>query len=118
MRDEELITFDVNKIFSLVMFVYVSDVDDIKSYYLQEQITIILVDSIINIDKIIIEFVQRVRKLHITIRIVIIVDVVQIQCVLEKSLNHILTRHAQFYLVALRLFDIKFIDNNITNIDN
>ena len=118
MRGEEFMTFDVNETFSLAMFVHVSDADDIKPHHLQEQVTVILVDSVVNIDKTIIEFVQRVRKLHVTVHIVIVVDVVQIHCVSEESLNHTLARHAQLHLVALRLFDIKFIDSDITNTDN
>ena len=100
MRDEKLMIFDINEIFSFVMFVHVNDVDDIKFHHLQKQITIILIDSIINIDKTIIEFVQRVRKFHVIVHIVIIVDVIQIHCISKKNFNNTFARHAQFHFVC------------------
>ena len=53
------------------MFVHASNADDVKPHHLDGQITVVLVDSVINTRKCIIGFVQRVRKLHATIRIVV-----------------------------------------------
>ena len=110
---------NINDAFPLVIFVYIRDANDIKLYYLQGQLIVILVNSVVNIDKTIVKFVQHVRKLYITIRIVVITNIVQVQYVFGSStLNRTLALYAKLYLIALRLFDIKFIDSDITDIDN
>lgn len=71
----------VNEAFPLAMFVHATNADDIKLHHLQGQLTIILVDSVINTGRTIIEFVQHVRELHATIFIVVVAGVVQAQSV-------------------------------------
>lgn len=118
MRGGEPMASGVNETFPLAMFVHASDADDIKPHHLQGQVTVILVDSVVNTGKTIIEFVQRVRKLHATVRIVVVAGVVQAQCVSGGSLNHTLARHAQLHLVALRLSDTKFTGSGTTDTGN
>ena len=109
MRGGEPITSDINDAFPLAIFVHVRDADDIKLHHLQGQLTVILVDSIVNTGKTIVEFVQHVRKLHATIRIVIVADIIQAQCVSGSStLNQTLALHAKLHLIALRLSDTNF----------
>ena len=118
MRGGEPMAFGVNEAFPLAMFVHASDANDIKPHHLQGQVTVILVDSVVNTGKTIIEFVQRVRKLHATVHIVVVAGVVQAHCVLGGSLNHTLARHAQLHLVALRLSDTKFTGSGTTDTGN
>ena len=61
---------------------------------------------------------QRVRKLHATVHIVVVAGVVQAHCVSGGSLNHTLARHAQLHLVALRLSDTKFTGSGTTDTGN
>ena len=118
MRGGEPMAFDVNDAFPLAMFVHARDGDDIKLHHLQGQLTVILVDSVVNTGRTIVEFVERVRKLHATIRIVVVAGVVQAQCVSRKSLIQTLARHANLYLVALRLSETKFTGSGTTDTGN
>ncbi|KAL9124883.1 MAG: hypothetical protein Q9217_005841 [Psora testacea] len=118
MRGGEPMAFGVNDAYPLAMFVHASDAHDIKLHHLQGQLTIILVDSVINTGKTIVEFVHHVRKLHATIRIVVIVGVVQAQCISGRSLNQRLARHAKLHLIALRLSDTKFTGSGTTDTGN
>lgn len=118
MRGGEPMAFGVNDAFPLAMFVHASDVDDIKLHHLQGQLTVILVDSVVNTGKTIVEFVQHVRRLHATIRIVIVAGVVQAQCVSGGSLNQTLARYPKLQLIALRLSDTKFTGSGTTDTGN
>ncbi len=118
MRGGEPMASGVNDAFPLAMFVHASDADDLKLHHLQGQLTVILVDSVVNTGKSIVEFVQHVRKLHATIRIVVVAGVVQAQCVSGGSLNQTLTPHAKLHLIALRLSDTKFTGSGTTDTGN
>ena len=111
-------TLSVNDVFPRAMFVHTNNLNALKFYHLQDQCMMILMNSMINIDKSIIEFVQHVRKLHVTIRIVIIADVIQTQCVSESTFEQALGKYAHLYLITLRLSEIKFIDSDTTDIGN
>ena len=53
-------------------------------------------DSIVSPGKAVVEFVQHVRKLHTTIRIVVVAGIVQAQCVSGSStLNQTFALHAK-----------------------
>ncbi|KAL2037605.1 hypothetical protein N7G274_009718 [Stereocaulon virgatum] len=118
MRGGEPMALGVNDAFPLAMFVHGSDTDDIKLHHLQGQLTIVLVDSVVNTGKTIVEFVEHVRRLHATIRIVIVAGVVQAQCVSRGGLSHALARHANIHLIALRLSDTKFTGSGKTDTGN
>lgn len=120
MRGGEPMALGVNDAFPLAMFVHASDADDIKLHHLQGQLTVVLVDSVINTGKTVIEFVQHVRKLHATIRIVVVAGVVQAQCVSggSGSLNQKLARHAELHLIALRKSETRFTGSGTTDTGN
>ena len=118
MRGGEPMAFGVSDAFPLAMFVHASDPDDLKLHHLQGQLTVILVDSVVNTGKTIVQFVQHVRNLHATIRIVVVAGVVQAQCVSEDSLNHTLARHGNLHIITLRLSDTKFTGSGITDTGN
>ena len=118
MRGREPMAVGVNDAFPLAMFVHASDADNIKLHHLQGQLTVILVDLVVNTGKTIVEFVQHVRKLHATIRIMVVAGVVQAQCVSGGSLNQTLARHANLHFIALRLSDTKFTSSGTTNTGN
>ena len=119
MRGGEPMASGVNDAFPLAMFVHARDADDVKLHHLQGQLTVILVDSVVNTGKTIVGFVQHVRKLHATIRIVVVAGVVQAQCVSGSStLNRTLALHAKLHLIALRLSDTKFTGSGTTDTGN
>ena len=109
MRGGEPMASGISDAFPLTMFVHANNAADIKTHHLQEQSTLILVDSVINTGRTIVEFVQHVRKLHATIRIVVVAGVIQAECVSgsKTSLNRSLANKAS-HLIALRLSETKF----------
>lgn len=117
-RGGEPMALGVSDVLPLAMFVHASDADDIKLHHLQGQLTVILVDSVVNTGKTVVDFVQHVRRLHATIRIVVVAGVVQAQCLSESSLNQTLARHAKLHLVALRLSKTKFTGSGTTDTGN
>jgi len=118
MRGGEAMALGVNDAFPLAMFVHASRPDDIMLHHLQGQFTVVLVDSVVNSGKTVVQFVQHVRNLHATIRIVIIAGVVQAQSVSRGSHAQPLARYAELSLVALRLSDNKFTGRGITDTGN
>lgn len=118
MRGGEPMAFGVNDAFPLAMFVHAKRPEDIESYHLLDQHTVVLVDSVVNSGKTVVEFVQRVRSIHATIRIVVVAGVVQAQSVSEGSPTQALARRANFSLVALRLSDNKFTGRGTTDTGN
>lgn len=118
MRGGEPMALGVNDAFPLAMFVHASDTDDLKLHHLEGQLTVILVDSVVNTGKTIVEFVEHVRKLHVTIRIVVVAGVVQAQCVSDGGLKQKLARHPKLHLIALRLSDTKFTGSGTTDTGN
>ena len=76
MRGGEPMAFRVSDPLPLAGFLHARDAGDIKPHHLQGQITLGLVDFVVNAGKSIIEFIQNVRKLHATISIVVVAGVV------------------------------------------
>ena len=118
MRGGEPMAYGVSDAFPLAMFVHARDADDIKLHHLEGQLTVILVDSVINTGKTIVESVQQIRKLHATIRIVIVAGVVQAQCVSGGGLKQALARYANLHLIAMRLSETKFTGTGTTDTGN
>jgi uracil phosphoribosyltransferase len=118
MRGGEAMALGVNEAFPLAMFVHASRPDDIMLHHLQGQLTVVLVDSVVNSGKTVVQFVQHVRNLHATIRIVVIAGVVQTQSISKGSLVQTLARHVKISLVALRLSDNKFTGRGTTDTGN
>ena len=108
MRGGEPMALGVSDAFPRAMFVHASDPENLQPHHLEGQITVILVDSVVNTGKTIVEFVQHVRKLHATIRIVVVAGVVQAQCVTEDGFKQALAPYGKVHLVAHRLSETKF----------
>lgn len=62
MRGGELMAFGVGDTFPLAMLANAKDAADIKLHHPQGQLTVILVDSVVNTGKTILEFVQHARS--------------------------------------------------------
>jgi uracil phosphoribosyltransferase/adenylate kinase/phosphoserine phosphatase len=118
MRGGEAMALGVNDAFPLAMFIHASSPDQIMLHHLQGQLTLVLVDSVVNSGKTVVQFVQHVRNLHATIRIVVVAGVVQAQSIAGVSLAQALARHAKLSLVALRLSDNKFTGRGTTDTGN
>ena len=118
MRGGEPMAFGVNDAFPRAMFVHADHHDDITTELLKDRLTIILVDSVMNSGKTILQFVKHVRKLHVTIQIVIIVGVVQSQSVCGRSPIRMFAHDAKLTVVALRFSENKFTGKGTTDTGN
>lgn len=118
MRGGESMAQGVNDAFPRAMFVHASNPDDIKHHHVLEQNTVILVDSVVNTGKSVIQFVQQIRKLHATIRIIVVAGVVQAQCMSEDGFKQELARHRNMSLVYLRVSQTKFTGTHTTDTGN
>jgi uracil phosphoribosyltransferase/adenylate kinase/phosphoserine phosphatase len=118
MRGGEPMAQGVNEAFPSAMFIHAKLPQDIKAHHMQEQHTIILVDSVVNSGKSVVEFVEHIRSLHATIRIVVVSGVVQAQSVDKGMVSEILEGDSNFCLVALRLSDNKFTGKGTTDTGN
>ena len=118
MRGGEPMALGVNDAFPGAMFVHASDPKNLQPHHLEGQITVILVDSVVNTGKTIVEFVQHVRKLHATIRIVVVAGVVQAQCITEANFRQALAPYGKVHLIALRTSETKFTGSGTTDTGN
>lgn len=118
MRGGEPMAFGVNDAFPRAMFVHADHHDDITSGLLKGRLTIILVDSVINSGKTILQFVEHIRNLHATIHIVIVAGVIQSQSVCGRSPIRMLAHDAKLTVAALRLSENKFTGKGTTDTGN
>lgn len=116
MRGGEPMAFGVSDAFPLATFVHAKDPGDVKPHHLEGMKTVLLVDSVVNSGKSVVEFVEHVLKLQPTIRIVVIAGVVQADSVGEDGLlTKCLAGHT---VVALRLSENKYTGSGGTDTGN
>jgi len=118
MRGGEAMALGVNDAFPLAMFIHASRPHDIMLHHLQGQLTVMLVDSVLNSGKTVVEYLQHVRNLNATIHIVVVAGVAQAKSVSEGRLAWALAGHAKLSIVALRLSDNKFTGKGTTDTGN
>jgi uracil phosphoribosyltransferase/phosphoserine phosphatase/adenylate kinase len=118
MRGGEAMAFGINEVFPKAMFIHASCADDIKLHHIQGQATVILVDSVANSGKTLIEFIKRVGRLEAKIRIVVVVGVVQADAVAETHVLAKVMRRHEVSMVALRVSENKFTGTKTTDTGN
>ena len=118
MRGGEPMASGVSDAFPLAWFLHAKKAGDITLDYLEAQATVILVDSVVNTGKTIVDAVRHIRKLHATIRIVVVAGVVQKECVSKNSLKDALAGLMGIHLVTLRYSDTKFTGSKATDTGN
>ncbi|KAL8999175.1 MAG: hypothetical protein Q9169_001954 [Polycauliona sp. 2 TL-2023] len=122
MRGGEPMASGVNDAFRNAMFVHARDPRDVKVYHLEGQVTLILVDSVINTGKSIVDFIRYIRKyIHATIHIVVVAGVIQDKCVTGDdggTLVQQLASFARVHIVALRLSTTSFVGSRQTDTGN
>jgi orotate phosphoribosyltransferase len=78
-----------------------------------------VVDSVVNSGKAVVEFLQTIRNLDAKVRTVVVVGVVQAQCISPESIAHeAFSICGNVSLVALRLSDTKFTSSGTTDTRN
>lgn len=118
MRGGEPMALGVNDAFPGAMFIHAANVCDIKPHHLDQQRNMILVDSVVNSGKSLTQFINHIRGLHASIRIVVVAGVVQAQAVAQ---THDLTKVMRRYdvsLTTLRLSENKFTGTKTTDTGN
>lgn len=118
MRGGEPMAFGVNDAFPSAMFVHADHHNDITSELLKDRHTIILVDSVVNSGKSILQFMKHIRSHHATIQTVVVAGVVQSQSVCGRSPIRLLAHDANLTVVALRLSENKFTGKGTTDTGN
>lgn len=118
MRGGEPMAFGVNDAFPLASFVHVRQAStDLKAEHLKCQSTVVLVDSVVNTGTSIVEFVEHIRKLDKTIRIVVVAGVVQKNAVAAggKLARAVAAHGGEFRLVALRFSENSYTGKGSTD---
>jgi len=119
MRGGEPMAFGVNDAMPLAMLVHAKEPVDLKLHHLEGQHTVILVDSVVNTGKSVVDFVKHIRSMNATIRVVVVAGVVQSACIKKGGLlNSILAVDNKFNLVTLRYSDRKFTGRKTTDTGN
>jgi uracil phosphoribosyltransferase/phosphoserine phosphatase len=118
MRGGEPMALGVNSVFRLAMFVHATQPSDIKPHHLHKQRNVLLVDSVVNSGKSVAEFIQHVRSLDTTVRIIVIAGVVQAQSLSEGVFSQALEHDMNLSLVALRLSNNQFTGKGTTDTGN
>lgn len=117
MRGGEPMAFGINEAFPTAMFIHAKRPQDIEHHHISQQRTVVLVDSVVNSGKTVVEFVQHIHSLHATIHIVVVAGVVQAQSV-SDGLAQALACHSSFSIITLRLSENKFTGTGTTDTGN
>ncbi|QSZ28995.1 hypothetical protein DSL72_003504 [Monilinia vaccinii-corymbosi] len=117
MRGGEPMALGVNDAFPLAMFLHAKDPMDVMPKHLHGNINIILVDSVINSGRTIIDFVHHIRRLNALVPIIVVAGVVQAQSIAEGTgiLANTLIRNGNCSIVTLRISDNKFTGQGVTD---
>lgn len=118
MRGGEPMALGVSDAFPSAMFLHAKNPEDLKPVHLLQQQAVILVDSVVNSGKTVVDFLRHVRGIDPAIRVVVVVGVVQAQAISEGSLAQEIDLHPNFSIVALRLSQNKFTGRGTTDTGN
>ena len=118
MRGGEPMAFGINSAFPLAMLVHATKPSEIKTHHLQKRHNVLLVDSVVNSGKSVVEFIEHIRSLDATIRIIVVAGTVQAKSLSEGPFFQALERDKSLSLVALRRSDNKFTGSGITDTGN
>ncbi|OKL62234.1 hypothetical protein UA08_02343 [Talaromyces atroroseus] len=118
MRGGEPMALGVNDALPSATFLHARAATDILPEHLSSVKTILLVDSVVNSGKSILDFVQYIRTLHATVRIVVIAGVIQSEAVTLSEISQQLCRFLHLSFIALRLSENKFTGKGGTDTGN
>ncbi|KIM74865.1 hypothetical protein PILCRDRAFT_99073 [Piloderma croceum F 1598] len=118
MHGGEPMALSVNSVFWLTMFVHTTQPSDIKPHHLHKQRNMLLVDLVVNSGKSVTEFIQHIRSLDTTVRIIVIAGVVQAQSLSEGVFSQALEHDMNLSLVALHLSNNQFTGKGTTDTGN
>jgi uracil phosphoribosyltransferase/phosphoserine phosphatase len=109
MRGGEPMADGVNQALPSAIFLHAKRPHDVTAQHIKGQWTVVLVDSVVNSGKSMVEFVQRIRSLDPTIAIVAVAGVVQVESLSpDSTFGQALETDRALSLVALRLSENRF----------
>ncbi|KAI8931110.1 hypothetical protein NX059_012120 [Plenodomus lindquistii] len=119
MRGGDPMALGVSQAFPQARYVHAKVPQDLKIQHLEGQAQVLLVDSVVNTGKSVIEFVDAIRLLSPDICIIIVAGVVQAQCLYRNSIMYkTLSAHGSIDVVTLRVSDTKFTGSGTTDTGN
>ncbi|KAF4950098.1 hypothetical protein FGADI_8437 [Fusarium gaditjirri] len=118
MRDGEPMAFGISDVFPQAMFIHASGAEDLEMHHVQGQSNVILVDSVVNSGKSVIEFIKRAARLEPNIDITVVAGVVQSEAVAKGHLFEKVMRRHDAGLIALRLSGNRFTGTKTTDTGN
>ena len=119
MRGGEPMALGVSSAFPLAMLVHATEPSDIKTHHLQKRHNVLLVDSVVNSGKSVVEFVQHIRSLGFTtIQIIVVAGTVQAKSLSEGTFSQALEQDINLSLVALRVSENRFTGSGSTDTGN
>ncbi|KAM3466048.1 hypothetical protein NHJ6243_001125 [Beauveria neobassiana] len=119
MRGGEPMAFGISEVFPRAMFLHAFDPRDIKDHHLENQKNVILVDSVVNSGKSIIDFLRHVtQRKQDLINIVVVAGVVQKEAVADGHALRTMMEQHRVNMVALRVSGNKFTGTKTTDTGN
>lgn len=119
MRDGLPMAEDVNEAFPSAGIFHAKSAGDVVVENLVGRSTVILVDGVVNEGATVKKFVQHIRSLNATVRIVVVAGVVQAQSVEEDGpLRPLAPKHGKINIVALRPSENKYTGKGTTDTGN
>lgn len=119
MRGGEPLAMGVNDAFPLAMFVHAKKPSDLLPDHLAEKQVVMLIDSVVNSGKTVVEFLRRVRELHSDVPVLVVAGVIQSGAIDEVgALGRALLDDRNLQVVALRTSDNKFTGSGTTDTGN
>jgi uracil phosphoribosyltransferase/phosphoserine phosphatase/adenylate kinase len=119
MRGGDPMASGVSKAFPRAMYIHIKEPEEFRHHHLDGRAQVLLVDSVINTGKTVIECVKAISLLNQNIRVVIVAGVIQAQCLHRSSrFYQELSAHGHASVVALRVSETKFTGSGTTDTGN
>jgi uracil phosphoribosyltransferase/phosphoserine phosphatase/adenylate kinase len=119
MRGGDAMASGVSKAFPRAMYVHIKEPEEFQHRHLEGCAQVLLVDSVINTGKSVLECVKAIGLLNKDIRVVIVAGVIQAQCLHRSSrFYQDLSAHGRTSVVALRVSETKFTGSGTTDTGN
>lgn len=119
MRGGEPLAMGVNDVFPLATFVHAKEPSDLLPGHMAEKKVVMLIDSVVNSGKTVVEFLRRVRILHSDVSVLVVAGVIQSEAIDEVgALGRALLDDRNLQVVALRCSDNKFTGSGTTDTGN
>jgi uracil phosphoribosyltransferase/adenylate kinase/phosphoserine phosphatase len=119
MRGGDPMASGVSEAFPRAMYVHIKEPEDLKHHHLEGRTQVLLVDSVVNTGKSVLDCVKAIGLLNQHIRVVIVAGVIQAQCLHRSSkFYQELSAHGRASVVTLRVSETKFTGSGTTDTGN